>query len=75
MRFGKELFTDIYLVDPTSLAQCNIRDISEIKQTGEDLRTTLVTAYADKTKLEAIMVAMGGRGKKHPLKAGDSHHI
>ena len=58
-RFGKELFTDIYLVDRASLAQCNIRDISEKKQAEEDLRTALVTAYADKTKLEAIMAAMG----------------
>jgi len=58
-RSGKELFTDVYLVDRASLAQCNIRDISERKQAEEDLRAALVTAHEGKALLEAIMASMG----------------
>lgn len=35
---GKNICTDIYLVDRASLAQCNIRDISERKRAEEELR-------------------------------------
>lgn len=56
---GKDIFTDIYLVDRARLAQCNIRDISKKKQTDEDLRTALITAYEGKAKLETIMASMG----------------
>jgi two-component system, cell cycle sensor histidine kinase and response regulator CckA len=35
---GREIYTDIYMVDRAQLAQCNIRDISERKQTEEKLR-------------------------------------
>ena len=34
----KAIDTDIYMVDKTSLVQCNIRDITERKQTEEELR-------------------------------------
>lgn len=56
---GKDLFTDVYLVDRASLAQCNIRDISERKQAEENLRAALVTAHEGKAMLEAIMASMG----------------
>ena len=58
-RSGKDIFTDIYLVDRASLAQCNIRDISKKKQTDEDLRTALITVHEGKSKLEAILASMG----------------
>lgn len=56
---GINIFTDIYLVDRASLAQCNIRDISERKRAEEELRTALSTVHDAKTKLEAILAAMG----------------
>jgi PAS domain S-box-containing protein len=56
---GKEIFTDIYLVDRARLAQCNIRDISERKQNDEELRSALIAAHEGNAKLEAIMAAMG----------------
>ena len=56
---GKKLFTDIYMVDRASLAQCNIRDISKKKQIEEELRAALVTAEEGKAKLETIMASMG----------------
>jgi two-component system cell cycle sensor histidine kinase/response regulator CckA len=37
-RSGQEIDTDIYLVDRAKLAQCNIRDISERKQSVELLK-------------------------------------
>ena len=35
---GQVVNTDIYMVDRTSLVQCNIRDVTERKQAGESLR-------------------------------------
>ncbi len=58
-RSGKELFTDVYLVDRARLAQCNLRDISNRKQVEEDLRAALLTAHEGNAKLEAIMASMG----------------
>jgi PAS domain S-box-containing protein len=58
-RFGKELFTDVYLVDRASLAQCNIRDVSNRKHAEEDLRTALITSHEGKTLLETILASMG----------------
>ena len=36
-RTGKEIYTDIYMVNRAQLAQCNIRDVSERKQAEEKL--------------------------------------
>jgi len=58
-RSGKEFYTDIYLVDRASLAQCNLRDVSKRKQAEQDLRAALVTAHEGKAMLEAIMASMG----------------
>ena len=37
-RSGQELFADIYMVDRATLAQCNIRDVTERKRADERLK-------------------------------------
>jgi PAS domain S-box-containing protein len=37
-RSGQDIFTDIYMVDRAKLAQCNIRDVTERKQSDEKLK-------------------------------------
>lgn len=39
-RSGQDIYTDIYLVDRARLAQCNIRDVTERKQSEEALQTS-----------------------------------
>jgi PAS domain S-box-containing protein len=59
IKSGHYIDTDIYLVNRAKLAQCNIRDVSERKQSEKDLRTALVKAHEGESRSEAIIASMG----------------
>jgi len=56
---GQTICTDIYLVDRSILAQCNIRDVSKRKLAEKELLEALATAHQEKNKAEAIIRSMG----------------
>lgn len=54
---GQHIDTDIYMVDRASLAQCNIRDVTERKNKEENLRKVNRTLLARSNSSKAMMSA------------------
>jgi PAS domain S-box-containing protein len=54
---GQYIDTDIYMVDRASLAQCNIRDVSERKRKEEDIQRLNRTLVAHSNSSKALMSA------------------
>ncbi|MFN2355814.1 MAG: HD domain-containing phosphohydrolase [Desulfopila sp.] len=66
-KLGKDIITDIYLVDRARLAQCNIRDITEKKQAEEELR---VAHWSLVQKLTAAAESRDAETGTHIAKVG-----